>query len=123
MLHNDALENVIDKVQFISSSNVGNMISSFWNNKKSGGEIDWILYMKGCAKMECIHDSVFLRQGQKKVYLLMLMHELGGGVNFIQQMQPRDKLQNCFVMFNHVKREKSWIKMHITSTTPLIAKS
>jgi len=28
MLHGDALENVIDKFQFISSSNVGNMISS-----------------------------------------------------------------------------------------------
>jgi len=59
MLHGNALENVMNKFHLSSSPNVQNiisslrnMISSFWNNIKDGGELDWILDMKGCAKME-----------------------------------------------------------------------
>lgn len=65
--------------------------------------------MKSHAKIEFIHDSVFPGQGKKKVYLFkMLVHGPGSSVDLVRRMQPEGNLENCFVMFDHVKRVKSW---------------
>ena len=54
-----------------------------------------------------IHDSVFPSQGHEKVYLFkMLVNGLGSGVHLVRWMQLGGDLQNCFVMFDHVK----WVK-------------
>ena len=52
ILHGDALEYVMDKLYILSSCNVRNMISSFWNDKKGDKEIDCIVDLKGRAKIE-----------------------------------------------------------------------
>jgi len=107
MLHNNALENVMDKFHLFSSPNVQNMISSLRNNNKGGGEIDWILDMKECNKMEYIYNNVLLGQGQEKIHLLkMLVDGLASGVHLVRHMQPNGNLKNCFIIFDYVKRVK-----------------
>ena len=87
ILRTDTLENVTDKFHLLSSPNARNMISSFRSNNKGSGTIDRILDMKGCAKMEYIHDSVFLGQGHEKVYLFkMLVDGPGSGVDLVRRM-------------------------------------
>ena len=108
ILRDEALDYVINKFHLLSSPNVRNIIFSSWNNNKGGGEIGRILDMKGRDKMEYIHDSAFIGQAHKKIYLFtMLVDGLGSGANFVWRMQPRSDLQNCFVMFDHVKIIKS----------------
>ena len=120
ILRGDVLENVMDKFHLLSSPNVRNMISSFWSNNKGGGKIDRILDIKGRAKREYIHVSVFAGQGHEKVYFFkMLVDGPGSSVDLVWRMQPGGDLQNCFVMFNHVKRVKSWttIACHVYDST------
>ena len=61
--------------------------------------------MKKQAKIEFIHDSVFPRQGQEKVYLFkMLVDGPGSGVDLVRCMQPGGDLANYWLMFDHVKQ-------------------
>ena len=69
--------------------------------------------MKKRAMIEFIHDSVFPgSQGKDKVYLFkMLVDGPGSGVDFARWMQPGGDLENCWLMFDHVKRVKGWTTM------------
>ena len=73
ILHSDTLEYAMDKFHLLTSPKVRNMISSFRKNNKGGGKIDHFLDMKGCAKMEYIHDRVFMGQGLTKIYLFKML--------------------------------------------------
>ena len=107
MLRGKELEKVMDKFCFLSSPSIQNMIVTFRVEGKGKGEIDQILEMKRHAKIEFIHDNVFPGQGQEKVYFFkMLVDGPGSGVDLIRRMQRGEDLQNCFVMFDHVKRVK-----------------
>jgi len=65
--------------------------------------------MKKQAKIKFIHDSIFPKQGQEKVYLFkMLVDGPGSGVHLVKRMQPGGDLEHCFLMFDHVKRVKGW---------------
>jgi hypothetical protein len=109
MLREEALEKVMDKFQLLSSPSVRNIIATYRDKLKGAGEIDRILTMKSHAKIEFIHDSVFPGQGKDKVYLFkMLVDGPGSGVDLVRRMQPEGDLEHCFVMFDHVKRVKSW---------------
>lgn len=68
MLQGKLLEDVIDRFQILSSSNIRNIVSSFRSIGK-GGVIDSIIDMKRNSKFEYIHDSVFPGQGKEKVYI------------------------------------------------------
>lgn len=60
--------------------------------------------------MECFYNSVFPSQGQEKAYLSkILIDGRGNGVDFVWWMQPKSNFQNNYVMFDHVKRMKSWV--------------
>lgn len=49
----------------------------------------------------------------------MFVDGLGSDVELVLRMQPGDDFQICFVMFNHVKRVKSWttIARHVFDLT------
>ena len=120
MLRGAELDEVMDKFRMLSSPNVRNIIASFRASAKGKGEIDRILEMKKVAKMEYIHDSIFPGQGQDKVYLFkMLVDGPGSGVDLVRRMQPGGDLQNCFIMFDHVKRVKPWTTLacHVYDST------
>jgi len=109
MLRGKALDVVMDKFQVLSSPNVRNIVASFQNNGAGGGEIDRILAMKKQAKIEFIHDSVFPRQGQEKVYFFkMFVDGPRSGVDLVKRMKPGGDLEHCFLMFDDVKRVKGW---------------
>ena len=49
----------------------------------------------------------------------MLVDGLGSGVDLVRRMQHGGDLQNCFIMFDHVKRVKPWttIACHVYDST------
>jgi hypothetical protein len=118
ILNMEEMEEVMDRFQYLSSPNIRNVISSFRSNNR-GGIIDNIMTMKKESKFEFIHDSVFPGQGKEKVYIFKMLTEgPGSGVDLVRRMQPGGKLQNAWLMFDHVKRVKEWTTMacHVYDT-------
>ena len=118
MLKAEEMKEVMDRFQYLSSSSIRNVISSFRLNNH-GGIIDNIMTMKRESKFEFIHDSVFPGQGKEKVYMFKMLTEgLGSGVDLVRQMQPPGDLHNAWFMFDHVKRMKDWTTMayHVYDT-------
>lgn len=63
MLHKKALNAAMDKFQVLGSPNIRNIIVTFRSSRVEGEEGRWTAYlhaMKRQAKIEFIHDSVFL---------------------------------------------------------------
>jgi hypothetical protein len=55
--------------------------------------------------------------GQKVFLFKMLFYGPANGVDLVRRMQPSGDLQNCWLMFDHVKRVQEWTTMayHVTT--------
>ncbi len=75
--------------------------------------MDNILAFKSKSPYDYIQDSCFLRQmvGQKVFLFIMSLYGLANGVDLVRHMQPGGDLQNCWLMFDHVKCVKKWTTM------------
>jgi hypothetical protein len=49
--------------------------------------------------------------GQKVIMFKMLFYGLASGVDLVKRMQSRGDLQNCWLMFDHVKHVHEWTTM------------
>jgi hypothetical protein len=72
--------------------------------------MDNVLPLKSKNPCDYIQDSCFLRQmvGQKVLLFKMSLYGLICGVDLVRCMQPGGDLQNCWLMFDHVKCVQEW---------------
>jgi hypothetical protein len=49
--------------------------------------------------------------GKKVIMFTMLLYGVASGVDLVRHMQPKGDLQNCWLMFDHVKHVHEWITM------------
>ncbi len=45
------------------------------------------------------------------IMFTMLLYGVASGVDLVRHMQPKGDLQNCWLMFDHVKHVHEWITM------------
>jgi hypothetical protein len=88
MLRGQELEDVLNKFEHLSSSNLRNTISL----RRSGGKrgaYDNIMAMKTYTTIEYIHGNVFPSQGKEKVYVFKMLEDgPGSSVDLVKRMQP-----------------------------------
>jgi hypothetical protein len=52
----------------------------------------------------------------------MSLYGLTSGVDLVRHMQPHGDLQNCWLMFDHVKRVQEWTTMACRVYDPIYCK-
>jgi hypothetical protein len=72
MLRGQELEDILDKFEHLSSSNLRNTISLCRSGSKRGA-YDSIMAMKTYTTIEYIHDNIFPGQGKDKVYVFKML--------------------------------------------------
>jgi hypothetical protein len=72
--------------------------------------MDNILFLKSKSLYDYIQDNSFPRQmvGQKVFLFKMSFYGPTSGVNLVKRMQLSGDLQNCWLMFDHVKHVQEW---------------
>jgi hypothetical protein len=119
MLWGQELEDVLDKFEYLSSSNLRNTKSLSRSSSKRGA-YDNIMAMKMYTTIEYIHANVFPGQSKENVYILKMLEDgPGSGVDLVKRMQPGGDLENAWLMFDHVKRVQEWTTMvyHVYDAT------
>ena len=103
MLWGQELEDVLDKFEHLSSSNLRNTKSLYRSGSKRGA-YDSIMAMKMYTTIEYVHSNVFPSQGKDKVYVFKMLEDKSrSGVDLVKCMQPRGDLKNAWLLFDHVK--------------------
>ena len=86
MLQGQELEDVLDKFEHLSSSNLWNMIL-FYRSGSKRGAYDNIMAIKKYTTIEYIHSNVFPGQGKDKVYIFKMLEDGPGiGVDLVKCM-------------------------------------
>jgi hypothetical protein len=75
--------------------------------------MDNMLLLKSKSPYDYIQDSCFPRQMARQKVFLFKMSFYGpiSGVDLVRCMQPGGDLQNCWLMFSHVKHVEEWTTM------------
>ena len=74
--------------------------------------MDSIMALKDYSGFKFIHDNKFPGQSKGKVFVFkMSVDRPGSGVDLVKRMQPGGDLQDCWIIFDHVKRVESWRTM------------
>ena len=112
-LEGASMDAVLDQFETLSSPNIRNLVSTckrFYSGGK--GVMDNIMDLKETSKFEFIHENKFPGQSKGKVFVFkMSVDRPGSGVDLVKRMQPGNDLQDCWLMFDHVKRVKDWTTM------------
>ena len=112
-LEGASMDAVLDQFETLSSPNIRNLVSSckrFYSGGK--GVMDNIMDLKESSKFVFIHENKFPGQSKGKVFVFkMSVDRAGSGVDLVKHMQPGNDLQDCWLMFDHVKRVKDWTTM------------
>ena len=103
----------MDRFQVLSSPNICNFVSGAKRFVRQGmGVMDNIMALKDHNGFKFIHDNRFPGQSKEKVYVFkMSVDRPGSGVDLVKRMQPGGDLQDCWIMFDHVKRVADWTTM------------
>jgi hypothetical protein len=119
ILQGEKCDKVMDKFQPFCSPNIRNLITSFKHS--TGIKGPWIAYFSLNQKvfMTTFQDNSFPRQmvGQKVFLFKMSFYGPTSGVNLVRRMQPSGDLQNCWLLFDHVKRVQEWTTMLVMFMT------
>ena len=87
------------------------------------GSLDSIMALKNHYGIKYVHDRRFPRQSRDKIFVFKMSVDLGGsGVTLVKRMQYGGKMENSWIMFDHVKFLRDWTTMAFTSTTTNIAR-
>ena len=104
------MKTTIEKYANLASPNIKNAISNF-KHVGHTNPMDGIRQMRGCTTWPFVQQNMFPRQGAKddKVFIFK-MNEVGpaSGVDLVTRMQPREDLQDSWLMFDHIKRVNNW---------------
>ena len=104
---------VLEKCKYMSSPNIKNDVTAFKFIRRFG-VMDSIATLRGCSHWAYVQENKFSGQGSDsdKVFVFK-MSEVGpgSGVYLVSRMQPRGDLEHAWIMFDHVKRVKSWTTM------------
>ena len=74
--------------------------------------MDSIMALKDYSGFKFIHDNKFPSQSKDKVFVFkMSVDRLGSGVDLVKRMQLGGDLQDCWIMFDLVKRVENWTTM------------
>jgi hypothetical protein len=95
---------VMDKFEPFYFPNIWNLIASFKHNASI--KAPWITYLSLSQKvLMIIQDTYFPRQmvGQKVFLFKMSLYGPTSKVNLVRHMQLGGDLQNCWLMFSHIK--------------------
>jgi hypothetical protein len=113
ILQGEKLDKVMDKFQPFYFPNIQNLVASFKYSASTRGPMDNILFFKSKSLYDYIQYNYFPRQmvGQKVFPFKMSLYGPTSGVDLVRCMQLGGDLQNCWLMFNHVKCVKEWTTM------------
>ena len=104
---------LFDKCKHLTSPNVRNSVTSFRYLRRFG-VMDSITRLRGSSNWSFVQENLFPGQGSDndKVFVFK-MSEVGpgSGVDLVKRMQVGGDLENAWMMFDHVKRVKSWTTM------------
>ena len=112
-LQGASLDNVMDKFSNLLSPNIQNFVSGCKRFVCGGmGPMDSIMALKDYSGFKFIHENKFPGQSKGKVFVFkMSVDRSGSGVNLVKRMQPEGDLQDCWIMFDHVKWVENWTTM------------
>lgn len=112
-LQGASMDVVMDQFETLTSPNLRNFVSGTKRFFRQGrGVTDSILELKDYSNFVFIHQNQFPGQNKGKVFVFkMSVDRPGSGVDLVKRMQPGGDLQDCWVMFDHVKRVSSWTTM------------
>ncbi len=79
---------------------------------------------KSNSPCDYIENNCFPGQmARQKVFMFkMSFYGLANGVDLVRCMQPSGDLQNCWLMFNHVKHVQEWTTMACHVYDPMYCK-
>ena len=67
--------------------------------------MDSVMAFKDYSGFKFIHENKFPGQSKDKVFVFkMSVDHPGSGVNLVKRIQPGRDLQDCWIMFDHVKQ-------------------
>ena len=76
------------------------------------GPMDSIMALKDYSGFKFIHENKFPGKSKDKVFVFKMSIDCSGsGVDLVKRMQPERDLQDCWIMFDHVKRMENWTTM------------
>ena len=117
----DQLLPIFDRCKHLTSPNIRNSISTFKAMRRFG-VMDSITMLRGSSNWNYVQKNMFPGQGEDldKVFVFK-MSEVGpgSGVDLVKRMQAGGDLENAWIMFDHVKRVRSWTTMacHVYDST------
>jgi hypothetical protein len=121
ILELDELQGIFDRCKHLTSPNIRNAVTMFRTMRRFG-IMDSITKLRGASNWRFVQQNRFPGQGvdMDKVFVFK-MSEVGPGsrVNLVKRMQPGGDLENSWIMFDHVKRVRSWTTMayHVYDST------
>ena len=76
------------------------------------GPMDSIMALKDYSGFKFIHEKKFLGQSKGKVFVFkMFVDRPGSGLDLLKHIQLGGDLQDCWIMFDYVKRVENWTTM------------
>jgi hypothetical protein len=117
----DELQVIFDRCKHLTSPTIRNAVTTFKIMRRFG-VMDNITKLRGVSNWRFVQQNRFPGQGadMDKVFVFK-MSEVGPGsrVDLVKRMQPGGDLENSWIMFDHVKRVKSWTTMacHVYDST------
>ena len=112
---------VLDRFKDMGSPSIRNKVVTFRYLRRYG-VMDSITKLRGLSNWAFVQKNMFPGQGEDsdKVFIFK-MSEMGpgSGVDLVKRMQTGGDLENCWIMFDHVKRVKHWTTMgcHVYDST------
>ena len=117
----DELLVIFDRCMHLTSPNIRNSISTFKAMRRFR-VMDSITMLRGSSNWNYVQKNMFPEQGKylDKVFVFK-MSEVGPGigVDLVKRMQVGGDLENAWIIFEHVKRVRSWTTMacHVYDST------
>ena len=115
------MQDIFDRCKHLTSPNIRNAVTTFRTMRRFG-VMDSITKLRGASNWKFVQQNRFPGQGADldKVFVFK-MSEVGpgSGVDLVKRMQPGGDLENSWIMFDHVKRVRSWTTMacHVYDST------
>ena len=104
---------IFDKFKLMSSPSVHNEVTTFRYLRRFG-VMDSITRLRGTSNWAFIQENRFPGQGadSDKVFIFKMSEVgTGSGVDLVKRMQVGEDLEDAWMMFDHVKRVKTWTTM------------